>query len=61
VFKDHTYLCSNHEEYLSAIKKALEEDSPTLQQERAKFASLHTWENSVKELYKAIQLSGYNL
>jgi len=61
VFKDHTYLCSNHEEYLSAIKKALEEDSPTLQEERAKFASLHTWENSVKELYKAIQLSGYNL
>ena len=61
VFKDHTYLCSNHEEYLSAIKKALEEDSPSLQQERAKFASLHTWENSIKELYKAIQLSGYNL
>lgn len=61
VFKDHTYLCSNHEEYLLAIKNALEEDSPALQEERVKFASLHTWENSVKELYNAIQLSGYNL
>jgi len=61
VFKDHTYLCNTYEDYLSAIKKALEDDSPAIQLERVKFASTHTWENSVKKLFKSIQLSGYNL
>jgi teichuronic acid biosynthesis glycosyltransferase TuaH len=54
VFKEHTYLCRNITEYISSIKSALSEDSPELQQQRIKFASDHTWENSVKKIYSAI-------
>jgi teichuronic acid biosynthesis glycosyltransferase TuaH len=61
VFKDHTYLGDTHDDYLVNIKKALDENSPALQKERVEFASTHTWENSVKELYKAIKLAGYNI
>ncbi len=54
VFADHTYLCETKEEYVAAISKAIEEDSPALQQERKDFAATHTWENNVKEIYAAI-------
>ena len=53
-FSAHVYLAGNNEEYLQLIKKALDEDSPVLQAQRVVFASAHTWENSVKEIYKAI-------
>jgi teichuronic acid biosynthesis glycosyltransferase TuaH len=54
VFAEHTYLCDTKEDYLTAIQKALDEDSPEKQQQRIRFASAHTWENNVKEIYKAI-------
>lgn len=54
VFADYTYLCKTFEDYLLNIKQALEEDSRQLQQQRVQFAGTHTWENSVKEIYKAI-------
>jgi len=54
VFKDHTYLCRNITEYTASIKIALKEDSPELRQQRVKLASEHTWENSVKKIYSAI-------
>ncbi|GAA4911807.1 glycosyltransferase [Mucilaginibacter defluvii] len=54
VFDQHTYLCDTKEDYVNAIQKALTEDSPEMQQERVAFASTHTWENNVKEIYKAI-------
>jgi glycosyltransferase involved in cell wall biosynthesis len=54
IFKDHTYLAKNKEEYISLIEKAIREDNPLVQEERIKFAQSHTWENSVKEIYKAI-------
>jgi len=54
VFEDHTYLCDTHEEYVQCIEKALREDSPALQKQRVKFASTHTWANSIKEIYSAI-------
>lgn len=57
VFADYTYLCDTHSDYVTAIDKALQEDSPELHQSRAKFAGTHTWENSVGEIYKAIKLT----
>ena len=61
VFKDHTYLGDSHDDYLVNIDKALHDNSAVVQQERIAFASAHTWENSVKELYKAIKSAGYKL
>ncbi|RVU02707.1 glycosyltransferase family 1 protein [Mucilaginibacter limnophilus] len=57
VFANHTYLCETKEDYLAAIQKALDEDSPVKQQDRIRFAATHSWENNVKEIYKAINLT----
>ncbi len=54
IFAEHTYLASNKEEYVTLIAKALAEDSPEKQAARRAFASSHTWENNVAEIYKAI-------
>ena len=55
IFSEHTYLAKTKEEYVTLIEKALEEDNDVLREERKKFASSHTWENSVNEIYKAIR------
>ncbi len=54
IFADHTYLANSKEEYVALITKALNEDSTSLQDARRAFASSHTWENNVKEIYSAI-------
>jgi glycosyltransferase involved in cell wall biosynthesis len=54
IFSNYTYLADSKEEYVEFINQALSQDNVTLQQDRKKFASLHTWENSVEEIYKAI-------
>lgn len=57
VFEANTYLCNTKQDYITAIQKALDEDSPELQKERVVFASSHTWENNVAEIYAAINSS----
>lgn len=54
VFKDHTYLASNKEAYVTLIERALVENTQALATDRQQFAASHTWENSVAEIYKAI-------
>lgn len=54
LFEDYTSLAEKPEEYTSLIEKALAEDSPALQTRRIAFARSHTWENSMRELYKVI-------
>jgi len=54
IFKDHTYLGETKEDYIQLIQKALKENTAQLQQQRKDFASQHTWQNSVIEIYKAI-------
>ncbi|MGY3212330.1 glycosyltransferase [Mucilaginibacter sp. HD30] len=54
VFEDHTYLGTTKEDYVMLIEKALAEDSEEKRQQRIQFATTHTWENNVKEIYKAI-------
>lgn len=53
-FKEYVYLANSPEEYIDLIEKALVTDSKELAKERRSFALTHTWENSVKEIYKAI-------
>ena len=55
VFEQHTYLGVTKEDYVVLIEKALAEDSETKRKERIQFAATHTWENNVKEIYKAIE------
>lgn len=54
-FKDHTYLPTTKEEYVTEIEKALKEDSPVLQEKRKAYAGEHTWENFVSKIYKYIE------
>ena len=53
-FKDYTYLPKTKEEYITAIEKALREDSPELQKKRKAYAAEHTWENFVNKIYNYI-------
>jgi teichuronic acid biosynthesis glycosyltransferase TuaH len=54
-FRDHTYLPSTKEEYVTEIEKALKEDSPQLAEERIAVASSHSWENFVAKIYGHIE------
>lgn len=54
-FKDHTYLPSNKEEYITAIERALKENTPELEKTRIECASEHTWENFVAKIYDQIE------
>ncbi|MCX6267002.1 MAG: glycosyltransferase [Bacteroidetes bacterium] len=55
-FRDHTYLASTREEYITLINKALEENTPAKEQMRRNFANQHSWENNVQEIYRYIRL-----
>ncbi|MBA3828337.1 MAG: glycosyltransferase [Taibaiella sp.] len=54
VFAGHCYLGKNNEDYIRLIEEALIENSDKLNADRRAFAASHTWENNVKEIYKAI-------
>lgn len=55
VFSKHTYLAKTASEYIHLIEKAQMENNTERANERKAFASSHTWENSVAEIYKAMQ------
>lgn len=55
LFKNHVYLCSNVEEYLFALDKALNDNSNEAIFKRVIFAKSHSWENNVKCLYNCIE------
>ena len=56
VFSDYCYLAENGEEFLTQIERALKENTIEMEAKRKEFALTHTWENSVAEIYKAIEL-----
>lgn len=60
IFEKYVYLASNKEEYVALIEKALTGNSTEKQKERKAFACTHTWENSVKEIYKAASYDMHN-
>lgn len=55
VFSAFCYLADTEEEFLLEIEKAISEDSNEKAESRKEFALNHTWENSVEEIYDAIQ------
>lgn len=58
IFENYVYLGKSSEDYVYLIEKALEENSEHLQEQRKLFASTHSWENSMKEIYKALAIAG---
>jgi len=54
MFNDHVYLSESKKDYISLIEKALVEKNSTKENERIIFAKKHTWENSVKDIYVAM-------
>ncbi len=54
IFADHTYLADTKEKYIELIERAISEDNADKRQKRRAFALSHSWENNVKEIYKAI-------
>jgi len=55
IFKNHTYLAKNKEEYPVLIELAIKENGEKKIQERINFAQSHTWKNSVEAIYDAIK------
>lgn len=56
IFQPYVHLASNPTEWIEAIRTALRESSDeTLRRKRIAFAHTHTWENSVKKIYQAIE------
>lgn len=56
IFDKHVWNCINADEYIKAIREALQENNPEKIKERISFAHTHTWQNSVNKLYSHINL-----
>ncbi len=54
VFANHVYLAETADDYIQMIERGLTENSKKKIEGRKKFAHSHTWENSVKEIYKVM-------
>lgn len=54
-FGEIVYLAEDADGYVQLIEKAIAENTLALQQERKHMASMHTWENSVKEMLKHLE------
>lgn len=56
IFRDHTYLATNPEEWLAAIDRALSDvGNKELVKLRVAFAETHSWAHSVEKIYQAIK------
>ena len=55
MFKDHVYLGETKEDYITLIDSALKEHTKVKAKAQIHFASTHTWENSVKDIYQAME------
>jgi len=60
-FANYVYLAESKEEYVTLIETAMAEDSELLAIERRNFALEHTWENSVRDIYAAIDKVNSNI
>src|ERR1035437_1193812 len=56
VFSEYCLLAETNQEFLVQIERALVENSIEKELARKAFAHTHTWENSVAEIYNAIEL-----
>ena len=56
IFEKYVYLAKSKEDYVRLIEKALEDNTTVLLQQRKAFAATHTWQNSVEEIYRCINM-----
>jgi glycosyltransferase involved in cell wall biosynthesis len=56
VFSEYCLLAETNQEFLVQTERALAENSTEKELARKAFAHTHTWENSVAEIYNAIEL-----
>ena len=54
-FKDHVYLSTDSKDFGRLVKLAISENSSEKELERIQFASNHTWENNVENIYKVME------
>jgi teichuronic acid biosynthesis glycosyltransferase TuaH len=54
IFKDHTYLAEQPQDYPGLLQKAHEENTPAMEEERIRFARTHSWENCMIPFYQAV-------
>ena len=54
LFEEYTWLADQPEDYPRLIETALQHDTLEERNRRSAFAREHTWENSMKEVYKVI-------
>ncbi len=55
MFKKYVYLGKSKEDYITLIDKSLKEHSKLKAVQRMNFANTHTWENSVNNIYNAME------
>ena len=55
MFKAHVYLAQTKENYIELIDQAIREHSAIKAEQRMEFANTHTWENSVNDIYTAME------
>lgn len=56
IFEEYVYLADAKEDFVALLSKALNENTREKEKERKNFAAGHTWEKSVAEIYKYINL-----
>jgi glycosyltransferase involved in cell wall biosynthesis len=54
-FSGYTYLAAGVAEFEHAIERALSDRDPSEKQKRIEFASCHTWENNLNNIYRIIE------
>ena len=55
MFDDHVYLGDSKQDYIALIELALKRYTKAKAATQIKFACTHTWTNSVKDIYKAME------
>lgn len=56
-FKDHVELATTHTEFIQKIVDLIDNDTSKMEVQRINFANSHSWQNSVKQIYKAVEES----
>lgn len=57
MFKDYVYLAKTNEDYVKLIDMALNGYSDIKAKQQIEFANTHTWANSVRDIYRAMELT----
>ena len=60
MFREYVYLGRTRNHYVDYIQRALSENTKSKAKKRIEFAISHTWDNNVREIYKAIKKSTNN-